>query len=372
MTMNPFRYGQVVSKQDFCPRPALSRQLSNFLKSGQNVVLQGERRVGKTSLIVETTRKLRSHRLLYIDLLEIKTIDDLAKRMVAAIISLEHQAGLLEKALRSLSQLRPTVAIDPISGQPSISLDASAALRPDSLTGLLDLIADLNQRKRLVVAFDEFQDILNLPKVAEALATLRSKVQFHTEIPYLFSGSVRNQMKDIFMDPGSAFFKSAISLDVGPLREKPFMKFLTTRFESGRRGIEPELLSQVLELADSIPGDVQELCACLWDTTSLGQSLSSQSLGPALELIYARESKGYEATLVQLSAQQLKCLTGLARMGGDAPLSSAFLKNTGIALPASVKKALNRLVKMKVVYRYENQYKFVNPFFKSWLIWKNY
>jgi hypothetical protein len=370
--MNPFRYGQVVSKKDFCPRPVLSRQLSGFLKSGQNVVLQGERRIGKTSLIVETTRKLRGRRLLYIDLLEIKTIDDLAKRIVAAIISMEHQSGLLEKALRSLSQLRPTVAIDPISGQPSISIDTSTTLRPDSLTGLLDLMADLNRHKCLVVAFDEFQDILNLPRAAETLAILRSKIQFHTEIPYLFSGSVRNQMRDIFTNPDSAFFKSAISLDVGPLPEKTFLKFLTARFESGRRGLEPGLLNQVLELADNIPGDVQELCACLWDTTSSGQSLCSQDLGSALELIYARESKGYEATLVHLSAQQLKCLTGLARMGGDAPLSAAFLKNVGITLPASVRKALSRLVQTKIVYRYDNQYKFVNPFFKTWLVWKNY
>ncbi len=79
-----------------------------------------------------------------------------------------------------------------------------------------------------------------------------------------------------------------------------------------------------------------------------------------------------KTTLVQLSAQQLQCLTGLARLGGKSPLSTAFLKNVGIALPASVKKALNRLVQMKIIYRYDSQYRFVNPFFKTWLLWKNY
>lgn len=44
----------------------------------------------------------------------------------------------------------------------------------------------------------------------------------------------------------------------------------------------------------------------------------------------------------------------------------------GITAPASIKKALNRLVQLKVIYRHEGEYKFVNPFFKSWLIWKNY
>ena len=370
--MNPFRYGQVVSAKDFCPRPALSKQLKGFLTSGQNVVLQGTRRVGKTSLIYDTVRKMRGHRLLYIDLLEIKTLEDLAKRMATAIISLERQAGLIEKALTSLALLRPSVALDPISGQPSISLDTSTKLRPDSLIGLLDLIGEMHQRKRLIVAFDEFQDILNLPKASEALAILRGKIQFHSEIPYAFSGSVRNQMADIFTDPRSAFFKSAVTLDIGPLPEKGFLRFLTDRFASDKRHVMPELLTQVLELAEHVPGDVQGLCACLWETGAPGETVASKQLGPALELIYTRESKGYETALVPLSAQQLKVLIGLAHMGGDSPLSAAFLQKAGIALPASVKKALNRLVRMKIVYQHERRYKFVNPFFKTWLIWKNY
>jgi hypothetical protein len=95
-------------------------------------------------------------------------------------------------------------------------------------------------------------------------------------------------------------------------------------------------------------------------------------VGPALELIYARESKGYEAALVQLTGLQLKCLIGLAQMGGKTPLASAFIQGVGMNGPASVKKALNRLIQLKVIFRHEGEYKFVNPFFKTWLLWKNY
>jgi hypothetical protein len=75
-------------------------------------------------------------------------------------------------------------------------------------------------------------------------------------------------------------------------------------------------------------------------------------------------------------------------MGGKAALSAAFIQGVGITGPASIKKALNRLVQLKVVYRHEprvvpplrevgtmqgrGEYKFVNPFFKTWLLWKNY
>ncbi|MCP4752305.1 MAG: hypothetical protein GY866_15540, partial [Proteobacteria bacterium] len=74
--MNPFRYGQIVKEHDFCLRPELEKKLAGEIKRGQNITIQGERRTGKSSLIFETIRKLRRHRIVYIDLLEAKTSDD--------------------------------------------------------------------------------------------------------------------------------------------------------------------------------------------------------------------------------------------------------------------------------------------------------
>ncbi len=370
--MNPFKYGRVVSADDFCPRPKLLGQLTAFINAGQNVVLQGERRIGKTSLIYETARKNKRRRILYIDLLEIKTADDLCKRMAKAAISLEQRSGLLEKILKSLAQLRPVVAIDPLTGQPSVSLDAAVKLKPDSIDGLLDMVDRIHKKKPLVVVFDEFQDILNLPDAKETMAVLRSKIQFHKTIPYIFAGSARNKMGEIFTDTESAFFKSAIPLEVGPLEKEVFISFLVAKFAIGKRILKEGVLEKVLDMAENVPGDAQELCGALWETSSYKDSISITDLGAALELIYARESKGYENTLVQLTAQQLKCLVGLARMGGRAPQSSAFVQGVGLTLPASVKKALIRLVQLKIIYQYQKEYKFVNPFFKLWLLWKNY
>ena len=370
--MNPFKYGQVVGADDFCPRPALLTQLTAFISSGQNVVLQGERRMGKTSLIHEAVRRLKNRRMLYVDLLEIKTADDLCRRMVKALVSMEQRAGLLEKILKSLAHLRPAVTLDPLTGHPTVTLDAAASFTPDSIDGILDLAGQLHERRPLAMVFDEFQDILNLPDSREVFALLRSKIQFHKTLPYLFAGSVRNQMADIFTDPESPFFKSAISVDVGPLERAAFSRFIAGKFALGKRIISKELILKILDIAEDVPGDAQELCGAIWETTSRNDSIGETNFGPALELIYSREAKGYEAALVQLSGQQLKCLLGLARLGGKSPQSSAFVRGAGFTLPASVKKALNRLAKLKVIYRHRGEYKFVNPFFKSWLLWKNY
>ncbi|HLP47651.1 MAG TPA: hypothetical protein VK469_17025, partial [Candidatus Kapabacteria bacterium] len=59
-------------------------------------------------------------------------------------------------------------------------------------------------------------------------------------------------------------------------------------------------------------------------------------------------------------------------VGGKNLLSAEFLKVSGITQPSSVKKALQRLEQLKIIYVYKKEYKFINPFFRSWLIYKNF
>jgi hypothetical protein len=370
--MNPFRYGQVVSGEDFCPRPRLSGEMTGFIESGQNTVVLGERRTGKTSMICEAIRCLKKHRMLYVDLLEIKTSDDLCKRLLKAVISTQRQSGFVDKLLRSLSHLRPTVSLDPLTGQPTVSLDAAVKMTPESIDGLLDMIVSMHRRQAIVVVFDEFQDVLNLRDNRETLAVLRSKIQFHSKIPYIFAGSIRNQMSEIFTDSESPFFKSAVSLNVGPIDTDQFASFLNERFLTGKRTVDESVLGKVFQWADNIPGDVQQLCAALWEITSYRDHITEELLPTALERIFARESKAYEAVLVQITGQQLRCLVGLARHQDLPTLSQDFLQAVGISAAASVQRALNRLEKLKVLYRHQGRYKFVNPFFKSWLVYKDF
>jgi len=370
--MNPFRYGQVVSGRDFCPRPRLIEQLMSFIESGQNVFLQGERRTGKTSLMNEAVRRLAGYRLLYIDLLEVKSIGDMCRRMITSIVRMERKASFQRKLMNTLSHLRPSLSIDPVTGFPTVSLDSKIVMRKDSIEGILDLIAGLGRKGRLVVAFDEFQDVLDISESAAALALLRSRIQFHARITYLFADSVRNRMNGIFTDPESPFFKSAASMQVGPIDDETFVPFLRKKFAKGKREISEETLRAVIRQTGNIPGDVQELCACIWDVTPAGESVTEKHMGPALGMIFARENKAYEASLVQLTGQQLRCLAALAKTGGKKPLSAEFLEESGIRTSSSVQAALKRLVRLKIIYRHEGTYRFANHFFGSWLIWKGY
>ena len=82
--MNPCKYGCVVAGENYCRRPELQRQLSELVKSGQNVVVQGPRRMGKTSLVVETVKSLRGVTLLYVDLFSVRSVGEFCRKVVSA------------------------------------------------------------------------------------------------------------------------------------------------------------------------------------------------------------------------------------------------------------------------------------------------
>jgi Cdc6-like AAA superfamily ATPase len=366
--VNPFKYGSIVSGRDFCGRKDLLKQIAGYMEASQNIVVLGERRIGKSSLVYEAVRKLKGTGLLYIDLLGIKSSDALCKRILRAIVTLEKTASWLTKTIKLLAHLRPTLTTDPVTSMPIVSFDASVELKAESIQEILDLVESLSQKKRFAVVFDEFQDILKIKAADEAIALLRSKTQFHKKIPYVFVGSMRHRMDEIFTSPNSAFFKSAIPISVDPLPYKEFSNFLIKKFKSGQREVMEGTLEQVFGIAGNITGDIQQLCEALWEVTPREGKVSPDKLRAALELIFAREQKSYETFVGLLTDFQLKCLTALARVGGKKIYSMDFVKAVGLHSAASVNRAITRMIDINILFKHDKEIKFVNPFFKAWLL----
>ncbi|CAB1074734.1 hypothetical protein D1AOALGA4SA_2553 [Olavius algarvensis Delta 1 endosymbiont] len=366
--MNPFKYGSIVLGNDFCGRQDLLKQIAAHMEASQNIVVIGERRIGKSSLVYEAVRKQKGTDILYMDLLGIKSVDALCKRMLRAIVTLEKKASWTAKIIQTLSYLKPTVSLDPITSMPVVSFDASVELKVESIQEVLDLIESLAQKKRFVVVFDEFQDILKINDADEAIALLRSKIQFHSNIAYVFVGSIRHEMDEIFISPNSAFFKSAIPITVDSLPYEEFSKFLINKFKSGKRQVLPETLKHVFNIANNVTGDIQQLCEVLWEVTSVNDIVSPGNLKAALELVFAREQKSYEAFVGLLTDFQFKCLSALARESGISVYSMDFVKAVGLHSTASVSRAMKRMIDINILFKSGKEIRFVNPFFKAWLL----
>ena len=364
----PFTYGRIVFGKDFCGRQALIDQLLEYVTSRQNIVVLGERRIGKSSLVYEALQNWKEGRFLYVDLMGIKSDDALCRRILRALVMFERDAGWLSRVFKALSHLKPSLSADPVTGMPTVSFDTSVEMDAGSVPEVLGLVESVKGKKGLAVVLDEFQDVLNVEDVRETLALLRGKVQFQSDISYLFVGSIRHKMDAIFSDHDSPFFKSAIPITVPSLPDKEFSAFLKKKFATGGRQVERGLLKRIFEISNRVPGDVQQLCEAFWEVSERGESLDEERLKQALELIFSREHKSYESYLALLTDLQQRCLKTLARVGGKNIFSKAFMKAGGFANASSLRRAVQRMTDLNILYKGPDGYRFINPFFRAWLL----
>ncbi|MBR0197081.1 MAG: hypothetical protein IJQ34_03010 [Kiritimatiellae bacterium] len=364
--MKPFKYGCVVSGENFCPRPELERQLQEFAASGQNLVIQGERRMGKTSLIKHAIGGMRKMRLVYIDLYYINSLSDFCGRVMKGIAKASEEMSFLKKAVQLAFRLRPVIAVDPKDGSTTISVDTRAAAEPDSLGAVLSTLAKIAADGRTCIVFDEFQDILKIENAMAVLAEMRSVIQFQADTPYFFTGSVRNDMMSIFDNMDSPFYKSALTFTVDEIDQVAFTKFIAERFRKGDRHIENGVIAKIIDFADGVSGDVQELCEALWETTGSGAEVSSDDFSAAIELIFSRERGGYEAIVERLTNPQARLLCALAKNGGAQVYSADFAANVNMPV-STIRRVISRLEEDRLIFRRKGVYRFSNPFFREWL-----
>ena len=365
---NPFKYGCVVSGEHFCGRGKAERELRGFVKAGQNVFVQGERRMGKTSLVKKAIASIRGERLVYIDLYCIGSQSDLCRRVMDGVSRANASMPFLKRAMSFASRLRPTLSFDAEDGCPKISVDALAAEEPSSLDIVLSMLEKIAADGKTCVVFDEFQDIMRLPESERILAEMRSRIQFQENVPYLFLGSVRHEMWRIFTDTRSPFFKSAAAYDVGEIDADDFSKFLVSRFQSGNRKVSLDTAMRVIETACGVSGDVQELCAALWDTSESGNDVTEADIPGALDVVFMRERKGFEKSVSSLTPLQLKVLHGLAEHPKSRVYGAEFLRKIGMPNAGAVRKAIKRLEDLAIICSQEGEYRFGDSFFRQWII----
>lgn len=339
--------------------------MRDLVLSGQNVALMGPRRTGKTSLALEVCRKAK-RKVVHADMMRVDSYAEVIKRLVEACIR-DNTSGRIEGFIKNLAYLRPTFAIDPISGGAQWTVSPSAKSTPENVIDTLRLIEQRCRETGAIVFIDEFQDLTALPRHEGFIAQMRAEIQKWSDTAIIFAGSDRDLMKALFMDPSNPFYQAATVLHIDTIDETLFRKHIELRFEQSRKAISSECLDAVLTLTDQHPNSAQKLLYFLWNQTDLKGTADSEILSPALELIIRAEQDEFERTLTNLTLMQARALTTVARIGGENTVSADFLETARIRNPTSCTKALMRCVQLKILLKDRSRYHFTNPFFREWL-----
>jgi len=378
--MNPFKFGQAVSGNDFADRKSEIETIIRDLKSGQNVLIHSPRRYGKTSLIKEVFRRLTAdrHPTVYVDLYRIFS----KKRFIEVYSGLLFSAveSRLEEVGRLLREYlpRPKITLTPKEYPLPFSVELAASLPKTDEDQLFQEILEAPQKlaekkkKRFFVAFDEFQEIARLDSY-ETESTMRSIFQHQDKVSYAFLGSRRKLLQEIFNDKGRPFYKSCKSIPLEEMPEDEFTEFLAARFEDGDLDIPRSIISRILQVTKCHPYYTQQLCHEVWNLAyPLSKKLPEDEwitiINRAVEGVIASNRYAYEEIYDGLSETQRKFAYALSTEPVKNIYATEYIRRHNLKSAPNVIKALRALEKKELVEKVEQGYKVSDIFFAHWLI----
>lgn len=371
---NPFRFGSVVTGEDFADRRAELAELGRELRDGQHLFLLSPRRYGKTSLILTLLERLRRQGLLvaYVDVFRTTMAAQLLELSAQTVLRAaeSHPERLLRLASDLLGRLRPQVGTDS-RGKPTLSFDISAS--PRSLLALQEEVLALpeqlavKRRSRLVLVFDEFQEIQRFPGAGLEKA-MRSHFQTHRNVSYLFAGSRQSALQDMASRERSPFYRFGRIVTLGPIPPKEFAPFVQARFRRGGLRLSAEVADAILAATDDVPYNVQRLCHQLWALRAeKADRITEQDIGEAIAGVLEQDAPHLGAAWDRLSLHQRQVLQAIARSGGRNLFAAQFLASHRLGSHSSVQTSLRLLLKDQVLIKANGEYRFADPFFREWV-----
>jgi hypothetical protein len=371
---NPFRFGALALDEAFADREGDVAELASDIRNGQDVVVFAPRRCGKSSLIWKAARELAGERVLVaqVDLMTTPSKESLAAALASSIY--ENIASPLERAReRALAPFRglrvqPTISVDPEDGSFSFAFEVGRAA-PEidaTLERLLELLGELGgaRGRRAALVIDEFQEIVELDPGLPKL--LRAVFQRQPEVAHVYLGSKRHVMARIFDDVNEPFWRSAKTMELGPIPAEPFAAFIEERFSATGKRVGEKLTGAALGLTGGHPYATQELCYFLWERTPAGRAATPQRLEEALEAVLRSEHAHFSLLWEGASATQKLVLGALAREPGR-PFTAAYRGRHDLPPPTNVQKALRALTQREVVAGDGGAYRIVEPFLAEWV-----
>jgi hypothetical protein len=370
---NPFQFGALALDESFADREAERAELIGDIRNGQDVVVFAPRRCGKSSLIWSVMRELGAEGTLIaqVDLMTTPTKERLAAALARSIF--ETIASPLERVReRALApfrglQIQPTVTIDPEDGSLAFSFAADRKDDIDAtLERLLQLPAELAGagKRRTALVIDEFQEVVDIDPGLPRL--MRSIFQQQPETAHIYLGSRRHTIERIFSDANEPFWRSAKSVELGPIEPEPFSRFIADRFRSTGRDLDEDAIGKLLAITGGHPYATQELAYFLWERVLGGEKGRGRHLDDALAAVLRSEHAHFTLLWEGASATQRLLLESLAREPGR-PFTAAYRARHNLPATTNVQKALRALVRREVVSGSKGDYRIVEPFLAAWL-----
>lgn len=370
MIRNPFITSGYISTDYFCDRRKESERLVREVVNGNNLALVSTRRMGKASLIrhcFQFPEIRENYYTFFIDIYDSRSLRDLVFALSKEILEGLKPAG--KKALQafweSMKSLQASITFD-VNGMPSFNLGLGDIHAP---ANTLDEIFQYLERadKPCLVAIDEFQQITGYTE-KNVEATLRTYVQHCNNARFIFAGSQRHVMGNMFLTASRPFYQSVsmMHLDSIPLNE--YIQFARSHFERNTKTIQAEAITRIYKQFEGITWYIQKVLNVLYDMTPPQGICGTEMVEEAIRQVVDSFRYTYSEILFRMPEKQKDLLIAITKEGeAKAITSGTFIKKYKLLSASSVQAAIKGLLEKEYVTQEMGVYKIYDRFLGIWL-----
>ena len=369
---NPFRYGAKVTGGAFYDRREIKSSMLNVIDGCNNVVLYGPRRYGKSSLVAEIIEELSEKGVIcvYMNMMEVASLSDFIigyTRLVTSKVS--SIASVLKQFAGAFKRIRPVLGLDQ-EGKPELSL-SFAVSKPGvgELREALDLPTKLYPKgSRMVIVLDEFQEVAELGLGNEFERVMRSVIENHSDISYVFLGSKTHMLKRMFSKPSRPFYRSAQSFSLGLPPSDESRDFLIARFESVGIELYASVAEKMVKLSGNVPYYLQALGSWVFRSVSErgGNAVEESDVDEGYMWMYEAEKDLCETRFRQMPESQRLVSRALA-VEPVGVFSAEYRARHYLPTLSTVSTAVRRLTADSQIDSVDGVYRIIDPLFECYL-----
>ncbi len=366
MTENPFYYGGAVFDEHFCNRLDEISELKTDINAGLNLLIYAPRRFGKTSFVLKTVNELKENSVKYVflDLMYLSTVDDFINKYFNVLAkSLQEPTDKIVSFFKNIIKIRPNINVSfDASGNPNFSLALGAEDSTKTLEDVLNIPYEFaKNNQKIVVIFDEFQEIVNL----ELEAKIRSTIQHHSDkVSYIFMGSKKSLLHEMFLDKNRPFYKSVKHFKIQEIKKESWSEFIKTKFSYTNKSIDDIYIDKIFTLTKGFPYYTQQFAYELWNSTIA--SVDDGSFDKTLNRVIEREEDLFALEWDNLTPNQKKALKIVVQKDGVSLYDEQYFAKYEIK-SGSFQTALNGLMKKDIIDKNGSAYYISDPIFEYWI-----
>ena len=380
--MNPFSISQYQGSLYFCDRSTETAALIEAINANRSVTLYAIRRIGKTGLIHHVFDRLQradsNFEGIYIDILDTTDENDFINKLIGASLRVfkQHNDSFLNNILQALSRLKPKISLDTLTGSPTIELDIQS---PEDLKiGMDTLFSYIKENsKRVVIAIDEFQQIEHYQD-SRISATLRSFMQETRNLSFIFSGSKKHMLLDMFASPKKALYRTTQLMDLDKIEQQEYLSFIKHHFNQGLIKISDALIEDLLSWTKSHTYYTQYFCNRLYSYIPKEKVVNIDDLN-SIKWQLLQENENVYYTYKNLSSsKQWKLLVAIALEEQISSITAnTFIQKYLLGAHSTVRQSAEYLVENELVYTTIDSetnklvYHPYDPILMRWIQYKN-